>query len=65
MKKIDCIRYCENAITEMWEKYGKPADYNKRREVYAHCKEVCKKNGYTGMCFIGIWNTASKKAHGE
>jgi len=49
----------------MWEKYGKPTDYNKRHEVYAHCKDVCMNNGYTGMCFVDIWNKASKKAHGE
>lgn len=65
MNKNECINYCENRIKEMWEKYGKPTDYNKRREVYAHCKDVCKNNGYIGVCFISIWNAASKKAHGE
>jgi hypothetical protein len=49
----------------MWEKYGNPADYNNRRAVYEHCKTVCMNNGYTGMCFVDIWNKASKKAHGE
>ena len=49
----------------MWEKYGNPADYMNRRAVYENCKTVCMNNGYTGMRFIGIWNKASKKAHGE
>lgn len=65
MNKNECINYCANKIVEMWEKYSKPADYNKRQEVFAHCKDVCMNNGYTGMCFVDIWNKASKKAHGE
>lgn len=65
MNEIECIRYCKNAITEMWEKYGKPTDRAKYLEVYEHCKDVCKINGYALMRFIGIWNAASKKAHGE
>lgn len=65
MNKNDCINHCANKITEMWDKYGNPADYNKRRAVYEQCKTVCMNNGYTGMCFVDIWNKASKKAHGE
>lgn len=61
----ECIRYCENAQREMWERYGKPADYSKRRETYLHCKEICKKNGYEGSRFVQIWNTASTQAHKE
>ena len=49
----------------MWEKYGKPTEFDARRAVYENCKELCKINGYTGMCFVDIWNKASKKAHGE
>ena len=65
MNEIECIRYCENAITEMWEKYGKLTDRAKYLEIYENCKTVCMNNGYTGMCFVDIWNKASKKAHGE
>ena len=65
MNKNECINYCANRITEMWEKYGNPADYMNRRAVYENCKTVCMNNGYTGMCFVDIWNKASKKAHGE
>lgn len=65
MNKIECINYCARKITVMWAQYGKPTDYDKRHAVYEHCKDVCKNNGYTGVCFIGIWNAASKKAHGN
>lgn len=61
----ECIRYCENAMREMWERYGKPAEYGKRREVYVRCKELCKENGYVGSRFVSIWNTASTNAHRE
>jgi len=65
MTKGDCIKYCENALENMWRTSGKPTDFNKRHEVYVHCKDVCEKNGYTGECFVSIWNTASKTIHGE
>lgn len=63
MTKRDCVNYCETAITDMWKKYGKPTDFDKRCEVYVHCKDVCEKNGYTGECFVSIWNTALRKTH--
>ena len=65
MNKNECITYCANRIKEMWKKYGKPTDYMNRQAVYEHCKNVCMSNCYTGMCFVDIWNKASKKAHGE
>ena len=65
MNKNECITYCANRITEMWKKYGKPTDFDARRAVYDNCKKLCEINGYTGMCFVDIWNKASKKAHGE
>lgn len=65
----ECVNYCMNAQREMWERYGKPAEYSKRREVYVRCKEFCKEfckeNGYVGSRFVSIWNTASTQAHKE
>ena len=34
-----------------------------RQQVYDDCLHELM--GYTGMCFVDIWNKASKKAHGE
>lgn len=65
MNKNECIDYCANKIIEMNEKYNNPGDAMKRHAVFVHCREVCEANGYTGMRFVGIWNKASKKAHGE
>jgi len=63
MNKLECTKYCEQAIKEMWEKYSKPTEYNKRCEVYQHCKQVCKKNGYVNGAFTAIWNKASDNVH--
>lgn len=65
MTKRDCINYCANRIKEMWEKYGKPTDFDTRHAVYENCKKLCEFYGYTGMCFVDIWNKASRKAHSE
>lgn len=63
MNKMDCIKHCEREITNMWEKYNKPADFGQRREIYARCKEFCRKNGYTSRCFSEIWKKASINVH--
>lgn len=63
MNKIECVKFCENKIKEMWNKYGNPTDYNTRHNTYLHCKDVCKTNGYIGNCFMEIWNKASDNAY--
>ena len=58
MTKRECIDYVAEQQTKSWEQ---PTDYDKRTKVYAHCKEVCKRNGYTGGAFENIWLNAIRR----
>ena len=44
--------------SEMYANYSGPSDFDKRRETYAKCKELCLQNGYEGKAFEDLWNKA-------
>lgn len=58
MNKRACIDYVKEQQKKGWEQ---PTSFEKRTEVYNHCKEFCKKNGYTGGSFVQIWNAATRQ----
>ena len=57
MTKRECINYVADQQAKSWEQ---PTSFAKRTEVYNHCKEVCKNNGYTGGSFVQIWDAATR-----
>lgn len=61
MNKRECIEYIYEQLIKAWEEHPAPTDYLKRREVYEHCKDVCKANGYVGEGFVQLWNRAVDK----
>lgn len=55
MNKLECVDYILNALISNTERTS--------YKVYEECMEVCKQNGYTGECFVQLWQKACKK-HG-
>ena len=58
MTKRECINYCVQEQRKAWEN---PTNYSKRTASFEHCKEICKRNGYTGGAFTKIWQAAVRK----
>ena len=58
MNKRECIEVIKHKLNEMYANYSGPSDFDKRRETYAECKELCLQNGYEGKAFEDLWNKA-------
>lgn len=53
MNKLECINFILNALINNTERTS--------IKVYEECKAVCKQNGYTGECFVQLWQAACQK----
>ena len=60
MNKRQLVDHIKEAQAQACNNWERPIDlHNMLSTAYKECKEVARINGYTGACFVELWNRAT------